>query len=86
MEVQQNGATSSGKRRPWTAFHIVQREGMQKKIWQKIGVAWPNHDGSFNIVLDSMPVGGKVHIREEKERPPEDQQKGELEASIERVE
>ena len=31
-------------------------------------VAWVNRDGSINLHFDSLPIGGKVHLREDKER------------------
>ncbi|MGZ6143511.1 MAG: hypothetical protein ACXWLM_09235, partial [Myxococcales bacterium] len=59
MENQQQ----SGK--PWAAFNIIERgEGAGKKrIWSRVGSAFKNRDGSFNIYLDSFPLGGKVQIR-----------------------
>ena len=34
--------------------------------WVKVGVGWPNRDGSINLYLDAFPVGtNKLQIREE---------------------
>ena len=34
--------------------------------WVKVGVGWPNRDGSINLFLDAFPVGtNKLQIREE---------------------
>ena len=62
MENQQ---LTGGK--PWAAFNIIERgEGAKKKrIWSRIGSAFHNRDGSINIYLDSLPLGGKVQIRED---------------------
>ena len=34
-----------------------------KSRWMKIGVAFVNRDNSLNVVLDSLPLNGKLHIR-----------------------
>jgi hypothetical protein len=56
--------TSVGGRRPWAAYNIIKREGA-KNIWSRVGSAFKNRDGSFNVFLDAYPVGGKLHIRED---------------------
>jgi hypothetical protein len=49
-------------------FHIVERSGSgeepDKSIWTKIGVAFVNKDQSLNVLLDAIPLDGKLHIRE----------------------
>ena len=64
-------------KKPWGAYNIVERgEGSGKKsYWNRIGSAFLNHDGSWNIYLEALPVNGKVQIREVKE---DDRRKGEL--------
>lgn len=47
-------------------FTIVQREGLQKDIWVKIGVAWTNRDGSLKVILNALPTNGEIHIRDPK--------------------
>ena len=68
---------AGGKKQPWGAYNIVERgEGLTKKsYWNRIGSAFLNHDGSWNIFLDALPLGGKVQIREVKD---DDRRKGEL--------
>ena len=60
-----NGEQTSGGsgRKPWAAYNIIERGG--RRIWSRIGSAFINHDGSMNILLDSLPVGGKLQIRED---------------------
>ena len=36
-----------------------------KPYWQRLGVAFENKDGSLNVLLNGLPVNGKLHIREE---------------------
>jgi len=61
-------------------FHIVEKasEGEEpaKSIWTKIGVAFVNRDQSLNVLLDMLPLNGKIHIRERKfikNKPPNNQ-------------
>ena len=32
--------------------------------WTKIGVAFVNRDDSINVILDALPVSGRLHIRD----------------------
>lgn len=36
--------------------------------WTKVGVAFVNRDGSLNVILNALPVNGKLHIRDHVER------------------
>lgn len=51
-------------------FAIIQRNGSSDKkakpFWQKIGVAFPNSDGSLNVLLNCFPLDGRIHIRDAK--------------------
>ena len=44
-------------------YKVTERNG--KGYWERIGVAYTNIDGSLNVVLDSLPVDGKMQIREQ---------------------
>lgn len=44
-------------------YVITEREG-HDSFWSKIGVAFVNRDDSLNVVLDAIPLTGKIHIRE----------------------
>jgi hypothetical protein len=64
--LQQVGPTADGRwNKPWAAFNIIDRPGMKNRIWSRIGTAWLNRDGSINLVLDSIPLGGRINIRED---------------------
>jgi hypothetical protein len=43
----------------------VQNRGERKMaIWTRIGSAWAHADGEgFNIVLDAVPIEGKITLR-----------------------
>jgi hypothetical protein len=45
-----------------------------KTHWAKMGVGFTNRDGSTNVILDGLPVNGKLQIRdydEDDDRKPE---------------
>ena len=45
-------------------YTVIRREG-QDDYWLNIGVAFPHKDGSgFNIVLQALPLDGKIVCRE----------------------
>ena len=47
---------------------VVERDG--KSYWTKVGAAFENRDGSWSVVLDAIPVNGRLQIREPfKDRP-----------------
>ena len=37
--------------------------------WVKIGAAYQNRDGSLNIILDSLPIDGKMQVRDRAYKP-----------------
>ena len=43
-------------------YVITERNG--KSYWNRIGIAFVNHDGSLNVRLDAVPVSGELHIRD----------------------
>jgi hypothetical protein len=56
------------ERQPSTPTHrvytVIRREG-QDDYWLNIGLAFPHKDGSgFNIVLQALPLDGKIVCRE----------------------
>jgi len=45
------------------AYSVTERAG--KSYWTRIGVAYVNKDGSWNLKLDAIPVaGGTIQLRE----------------------
>lgn len=68
MEEQQILKVAGGRRPPLAAFSIIEKEGFERPVWHKVGVAWVNRDGSINVQFDSLPLGGKVQLREERDR------------------
>jgi len=55
--------TKSETKRPSHALYQVQ--GDEKARWTRIGAGWLNKDGKgINIVLDSVPLSGRIVLRE----------------------
>lgn len=42
-------------------FTVVDRGG--KSYWIRIGAAFGNYDGSDTVLLDALPINGKIQIR-----------------------
>ena len=40
-----------------------------KAYWNRIGSAFTNRDGSLNVVLNALPVNGRLNIRDPKSLP-----------------
>lgn len=49
-------------------FTIVEKEGWDKSLWYRVGTAFENRDGSLTLFLDALPVNGKLHVRERKQK------------------
>lgn len=48
---------------------LVAREGKDGKThWTKIGAAFPNRDGGYSVVLDALPLDGKIVLKVPRER------------------
>lgn len=47
-------------------YHIKDLGDGKKSMWTKIGVAFINKDGSMNAILDTLPLDGRLHIRDPK--------------------
>ena len=56
---------ATGSRRPLAAFQIIERKGYDRPFWNRIGSAFINRDGSINVFLDSLPLQGKIQLRED---------------------
>jgi len=50
-----------------TCYTVCDRGEGKKAYWARIGSAWTNKDGSFNLRLDALPIDGKVVVRVRKD-------------------
>jgi hypothetical protein len=46
------------------AVYTVINKGEGKDVWLRVGSAFENRDGSTSVLLDALPVGGRLQIRE----------------------
>ena len=44
------------------------REGKGGTVWVRAGSAFVNRDGSLNVLLDVLPLDGRLHVREAGDR------------------
>lgn len=49
-------------------------------IWNRAGSAFINSDGSINVLLDVLPIDGRLHIREPREDAKRESGEGERKA------
>jgi len=57
-------------KKKWAIYTIRERQGLEKPYWMRVGIAFMNRDGSFNLHLDATPLDGKLHMREWQEEAP----------------
>jgi hypothetical protein len=63
--------TTTSKRPTHSAYSVREytKGGEKKSAWSPIGVAWAHMDGEgFDIVLESLPVNGRVALRKNKSK------------------
>lgn len=58
-------ATFAVSKKPLAVYSIVERDGLERAIWTRVGSAFKNRDGSMNVHLDALPTNGKLHVREQ---------------------
>ena len=69
QDGKQQGEGASRKP-PLTVLAVMEKKDGPTR-WMKLGVAFPNRDGSTTIYLDALPAGtNKLQIREEREWTP----------------
>ena len=60
--------TNSNNKPTHEIFHIRSRGDDKKAEWTKVGVAFKNKDDSLNLIVNLLPVDGKLQVREIKEK------------------
>ena len=40
------------------------KDGQQRSRWVRVGVAFPSKDGSLNVLLDALPLSGRLQLRD----------------------
>jgi hypothetical protein len=70
--------TVMSEKKSLKVYTIVDRGDGKKDLWLRIGTAFVNRDQSLNVMLNALPIDGKLHIREEQdaqERPRDERAK-----------
>ena len=63
-DTKATSTAASSSRAPTHVAYKV-RDGNDDSFWTRIGAAWPHKDGKgFNIQLDSVPLDGRITLRE----------------------
>lgn len=70
-----NGAQASNGKTRRVVYAIIDR-GEGKTFWVRVGTAFENRDGSENVYLDALPIGGRLQIREYQDDDREGAQSG----------
>ena len=53
----------NGSRKVRAVYAVVPKtEG--RDVWLRVGSAFENRDGSTTVLLDAVPIGGKLQIRD----------------------
>ena len=65
QQPTQKPAPTAATRTARQVFAIAQRNG--KSYWIRIGAAFINQDGSETVLLDALPVTGRMQIRSSSE-------------------
>ena len=62
---------------------LVAREGKDGKThWTKIGAAFPNKGGGYSVVLDALPLDGKIVLKVPLERTGDSRDAGGRQARV----
>ena len=46
------------------AIYETKTETRERSRWVRVGVAFENRDGSLNVLLDALPLTGRLQIRD----------------------
>ncbi len=52
-------------------FGAIRREGSEKNFWTRIGTAFENKDGSWNLLFDYIPTSSDTTIQMREPKAPE---------------
>lgn len=60
----------------YRAYTVIKRDG-KEDFWLNLGVAFTHEDGDgFNLLLQALPLDGKIVLRTYKEEEEEEKPKG----------
>ena len=61
---------------PSHILYDVKETGSEQAIWNRIGAAWPNKDGSLTLKLEYLPMNSDGRLQLRLNEPKEKQQAG----------
>lgn len=68
--------SQTGGRKPDFGAYNVKEGANGKAYWSQVGAAWPHKDGKgYDLDLDSVPISGRVVLRELRDQRMDDYQK-----------
>ncbi len=57
-------------------YTIIENENLERGIWLRIGAAFENRDDSLSVILDCLPLNGRLHIRERRDSQKKNEENG----------
>jgi len=60
--MTQEAASHRGQGPDYTVFTVIDTGG-EKSRWLECGVGFTNRDGSLNLLLNALPVNGRLQVR-----------------------
>lgn len=57
-----NKNQGTGRTKPWDVLTVTEKG--DQSFWTKVGAAFKNDNGSFTVLLDALPVNGKLVIKQ----------------------
>lgn len=67
-EKQENTQNEGGKKPDFIAYNVKETK-QGKPVFNRVGAAWQHKDGQgYDIQLESMPVNGRVTLREMRDK------------------
>lgn len=66
LPLKPQPAGSSSRSTHKEVMCVVERDN--RTFWLRVGTAFENRDGSLTVLLDALPVGGKLQVRAPRER------------------
>ncbi len=57
-------AQHEGRSRRFKEVWLVEDRKNARSVWTRVGAAFENNDGSWNIKLSAVPLGGRLNVRD----------------------
>ncbi|MBM4283390.1 MAG: hypothetical protein FJ137_22485 [Deltaproteobacteria bacterium] len=64
IEVPVAADTHEARSRRFKEVWLVEDRKNARSVWTRVGAAFENADGSWNIKLSAVPLGGRLNVRD----------------------